>query len=155
MSPDRVTVGRVGKPHGIAGAFAVELASEDAERFAVGARLYVDGREAEVVESKRARGRPVIRLDREVPRGASLEIDRIALPPPKQDEYYVFQLVGLDVERTDGKPLGRVVDVDQGVANDILELDGGLLLPLVAACVEKVDLEGRRIIVHPGFDGGD
>ena len=114
VSPDRVTVGRVGKPHGIAGAFAVELASEDAERFAVGARLYVDGREAEVVESKRARGRPVIRLDREAPRGAALEVDRIALPPPKQDEYYVFQLVGLDVERTDGKPLGRVVDVQHG-----------------------------------------
>ena len=155
MSPDRVTVGRVGKPHGIAGAFAVERASEDAERFAVGARLYVDGREAEVVESKRARGRPVIRLDREAPRGASLEIDRVALPPPGKDEYYVFQLVGLDVERTDGKPLGRVVDVEQGIANDILELDGGLLLPLVAACVEKVDLDGRRIIVHPGFDRAD
>jgi 16S rRNA processing protein RimM len=155
VSPDRVTVGRVGKPHGIAGAFAVEHASEDAERFAVGARLFVDGREAEVVESKRARGRPVIRLDREAPRGAALEVDRAALPPPKEDEYYVFQLVGLDVERTDGKPLGRVVDVATGVANDILELDGGLLLPLVGACVAKVDLEGRRIIVHPGFDGAD
>ncbi len=114
-----------------------------------------DGREAEVVESKRARGRPVIRLDREAPRGAALEVDRAALPPPKEDEYYVFQLVGLDVERTDGKPLGRVVDVTTGVANDILELDGGLLLPLVGACVEQVDLEGRRIIVHPGFDGAD
>ena len=155
MSADRVTVGRVGKPHGIAGAFAVEHASEDAERFAVGARLFVDGREAEVVESKRARGRPVIRLDREAPRGAALEVDRAALPPPEEDEYYVFQLVGLDVERTDGKPLGRVVDVTTGVANDILELDGGLLLPLVGACVEQVDLEARRIIVHPGFDSGD
>jgi len=155
VSPDRVTVGRVGKPHGIAGAFVVERASEDAERFAVGARLYVDGREAEVVGSKRARGRPVIRLDREAPRGAALEIDRVALPPPKDGEYYVFQLVGLDVERTDGKSLGRVVDVEQGVANDILELETGLLLPLVAACVAKVDLEGSRIIVHPGFDGGD
>jgi ribosomal 30S subunit maturation factor RimM len=47
------------------------------------------------------------------------------------------------------------VDVTTGVANDILELDGGLLLPLVGACVEQVDLEGRRIIVHPGFDGAD
>jgi 16S rRNA processing protein RimM len=150
-----VSVGRVGKPHGIAGAFAVELASEDAERFAVGTRLYVDGREAEVVESKRARGRPVIRLDREAPRGASLEIDRIALPPPKDDEYYVFQLVGLDVERTDGKRLGHVKDVEHGVANDILVLNTSLLLPLVAACVEQVDLEGRRIIVRPGFDGAD
>jgi len=155
VADELVKIGRVGKPHGLDGSFFVEHASEDEQRFARGAKLRVDGEPAEVVASKRSRGRPVIRLDREAPRGASLEIDRIALPPPKQDEYYVFQLVGLDVERTDGKPLGRVVDVEQGVANDILELDGGLLLPLVAACVEKVDLEGRRIIVHPGFDDGD
>jgi 16S rRNA processing protein RimM len=155
VSPDRVSVGRVGKPHGVAGAFAVELASEEPDRFVLGARLYVGGEEAEVVESKRARGRPVIRLDREAPRGATLEIDRVALPPPKEGEYYVFQLVGLDVDRTDGTRLGRVANVDAGVANDILELDTGLLLPLVEACIEKVDLGARRIVVHPGFDGAD
>ena len=151
MSPDRVTVGRVGKPHGIAGAFAVELASEDAARFAVGARLYVDGREAEVVESKRARGRPVIRLDREAPRGASLEIDKVALPPPGKDEYYVFQLIGLRVDEDGGPELGTVTDVVPGVANDVLQLDSGLALPMVEDCVRVVDLASGRIVVAPGF----
>jgi ribosomal 30S subunit maturation factor RimM len=37
------------------------------------------------------------------------------------------------------------------VANDVLELDSGLALPLVAACVRRVDLAGRRILVAPGF----
>ena len=64
----RVQVGRVGKPHGLAGAFFVEQASDDADRFTVGATLLVAGEPAEVVESKRAGGRPVIRLDREVDR---------------------------------------------------------------------------------------
>ena len=152
---DRVVVGRVGKRHGLAGAFVVEDASEDPQRFAVGAQLYAGGAAVQVVESKRSGGRRVIRLDREAPRGAVLEIDRDALPPTKPGEYYVFQLVGLEVERVDGTALGRVIDVEPGVANDVLELDSGLLLPLVEACVRQVDLDARRIVVEPGFDGAD
>jgi 16S rRNA processing protein RimM len=153
--PDRVAVGRVGRPHGRAGAFVVEEASDEPGRFAVGAAIHVAGEVAEVVESKRAGGRPVIRLDRDAARGALLEIDRDALPPTEPDEYYVFQLVGLEVERVDGRRLGRVVDVESGVANDVLELDSGLLLPLVQACVQQVDLAERRIIVEAGFDNAD
>jgi 16S rRNA processing protein RimM len=153
--PDRVAVGRVGKPHGIEGAFFVEEPSDDPGRYAKGATLFVDGEPAEIVESKQARGRPVIRLDREVQRGAGLEVDREALPQPKEDEYYVFQLVGMAVQRADGKELGRVADVDPGVANDVLRLDSGLLLPLVEACVREVDLDAGRIVVAPGFDEGD
>jgi 16S rRNA processing protein RimM len=149
---ERVVVGRVGKPHGINGAFVVENASDDPERFAVGARLYADREPVEVVESKRSGGRRVIRLDRELARGVSLEVDRDELPPPKEDEYYVFQLVGLDVEREDGTRLGCVTNVEAGVANDVLELDSGLLLPLVEACVREVDLDAGRIIVGAGFD---
>jgi 16S rRNA processing protein RimM len=152
---EHVSVGRVGKPHGIAGAFFVDEASEDPERFAVGAELLVDGQKAAVVESKQSRGRPVIRLDRATERGQLLEVERAALPPPGEDEYYVFQLVGLEVQRTDGANLGRVADVEPGPANDVLTLDTGLLLPLVGACVREVDLESRRIIVEPGFDESD
>ena len=71
-----VKVGRVGKPHGLDGSFFVEHASEEAERFAKGAMLHVDGEPAEIVASKRSRGRPVIRLDREPPRGAELAVPR-------------------------------------------------------------------------------
>ena len=152
---DLVTVGRVGKPHGLEGAFVVENASEDPNRFAVGASLRVDGEPARVVESKRAGGRPVIRLDREVPRGAELQVDRAELPPPEAGEYYVFQLVGLEVEEEGGRPLGKVVDIAPGPANDVLELEGGLGLPLVDACVREVDLAAGRILVRRGFADAD
>ena len=49
-----MTIGRVGKPHGIEGAFVVEDASDAPERFAIGAALHVAGERAEIVESKRA-----------------------------------------------------------------------------------------------------
>ena len=150
----RVRVGKVGKPHGLEGAFVVEEASEDPERFAKGATLLVEGEAARVVESKRAGGRPVIRLDREVPRGTALELDRDELPEPAEDEYYAFQLVGLEVEEEGGARLGRVAEVSSGPANDVLELDTGLALPLVDACVREVDLDGGRIVVRTGFTPG-
>lgn len=151
MADELVAVGRVGKPHGLDGSFFVEHASEDEQRFAKGARLHVDGEPATVEASKRSRGRPVIRLDREAPRGAELAVPRAHLPPPGDDEFYEFQLVGLETVEDGGRELGKVVAVHPGPANDALELEGGLLLPLVGACVLQVDLEQGRILVAQGF----
>ncbi|MGI8861983.1 MAG: ribosome maturation factor RimM [Gaiellaceae bacterium] len=145
-------VGRVGRPHGLDGAFVVEEASGDAGRFEVGAMLRVGGEEAVVVLSRRVgRGRPAIKLDRAVERDAELTVLRDELPPPEAGSYYVADLVGLEVVETGGERLGVVTDVLPGVANDALELDVGLLLPLVEDCVRDVDLVQRRIVVAPGF----
>ena len=149
--PEQVAVGRVGRPHGLAGAFVVEDASEAPGRLAEGVRLLAGGEPATVVESKRAGGRIVLRLDRPVERGATLEIRRDELPPPEEDAFYVFQLVGLTVEEEGGRLLGRVQDVEPAPANDALVLDSGLSLPLVEACVRGVDLERGRIVVADGF----
>jgi 16S rRNA processing protein RimM len=146
-----IRVGRVGRPHGLEGAFFVEEASEDPERFAVGVVLLAGSARAEVVESKRSGGRPVIRLDRKVERGTPLDVERGSLPEPEEGSYYEFQLVGLEVHEQGGGMLGRVTEVSSGPANDVLELDTGLLLPLVDACVQKVDLDAGRILVQPGF----
>jgi 16S rRNA processing protein RimM len=93
----------------------------------------------------------VIRLDRAVARGAELAVPRDELPPTGENEYYEFQLLGLAVVEEGGRALGRVVALHPGPANDALELEGGLLLPLVAACVQEVDLDAGRIQVARGF----
>ena len=148
---DPVLIGRVGKSHGLDGSFVVESASESRDLFAKGAKLIIEGAEATVVASKQARGRPVIRLDRRVERGTPLHVPRSALAPTGEDEYYVFQLVGLEVVEEDGRVLGTVADVAPGVANDVLELNSGLALPMVEECVLSVDLDAGRIVVAPGF----
>jgi 16S rRNA processing protein RimM len=148
---DHVVVGRVGKPHGIGGAFVVEHASDDATRFAVGAELVAGDLPARVEESKRSGGRLVVKLDRHVERGTELRVPTTSLPPPEPDSFYVFQLVGLEVVEAGGRMLGKVRDVANYDANDVLELDSGTLLPLVEACVREIDLEGGRIVVSRGF----
>ena len=149
--PETVVVGRVGKSHGLDGSFVVEDASETRELFAVGAKFIVDGGEARVLGSRRAHGRPVIRLDRRVTRGTPLQVSRDALAPTVEGEYYVFELVGLRVEEEGGRELGVVTDVAPGVTNDVLELDSGLSLPMVEDCILGVDTEARCILIAPGF----
>ena len=153
MASDLVLVGRVGKPHGLDGGFFVDGASERPDVFAQGATLHAGGEPATGVASRHGSGgRPVIRLDREVARGTELTVARTTLPSlTDEDEFYVFQLVGLSVEEEGGRSLGRVREVLEYPGNDVLELDSGASLPLVEACVRQVDLAAGRIVVAVGF----
>jgi 16S rRNA processing protein RimM len=153
VDSELVRIGRVGRPHGLDGGFFVEGASERPDVFAEGATLYAGGEPATVVASRRGSGgRPVILLDREVERGVELAVPCATLPSlAGEDEFYVFQLVGLSVEEDGGRVLGRVREVLEYPGNDVLELDSGASLPLVEACVRQVDLAGGRIVVAVGF----
>ena len=152
MGSDFVPIGRVGRPHGLDGSFFVEGPSDRADAFATGATVCVDGAPAKIVVSKRGSQRPP-RDPARAARRARRDARRAAraLPALEDDEYYAFQLVGLEVEEEGGRLLGRVREVLDYPANDVLELDSGLSLPLVEACVRKVDLEGGRIVIAAGF----
>jgi ribosomal 30S subunit maturation factor RimM len=135
------------------GAFVVENASDHDERFAVGAVLLAGGEPAEVVLSRRiGKGRRAIKLDRPVERGAELAVPRETLAPLEDDSYYVADLVGLVVEE-EGRRLGVVRDVLEGAANDNLELDTGLLVPLVEDAIAEIDVAGGRVVLNPRFIG--
>jgi 16S rRNA processing protein RimM len=139
-----VAVGRVGRSHGVDGSFVVQHASENEALFEPGAELFVAGEPVKVVARKRSGGRLVVKIDGAAPLGAELA----------DDSYYVFQLVGLEVIEEGGVRLGVVKEVAPGVANDVLELDSGLALPMHEECVRRVDLEAGRIVVSAGFADG-
>lgn len=149
----RVRIGRVGRPHGIDGAFFVEQPSEDKRWWKTGATFLAAGAPVEVVAHRTSSGRPVIKVEPPVERGTWLEVERDQLPPTATDEYYAFELVGLEVVEENGRGLGTVRAVTPGVANDVLELDSDVLLPMVEDCVLQVDLGARRITVAEGFAG--
>jgi 16S rRNA processing protein RimM len=147
----RVAIGKVGRPHGIDGAFFVEQPSEDRRWWKTGARFLAGGTPVQVVAHRTSSGRPVIRVEPPVERGALLEVARADLPATGEDENYAFELVGLKVVEETGRLLGTVEAVTPGVANDVLELDSGVLLPMVEDCIRAVDVAGGRIEVAAGF----
>jgi 16S rRNA processing protein RimM len=151
----RVQIGKVGKPHGIDGAFFIEQPSSDERWWKVGSTFLAGGSPVEVVAARRSSGRPVVKLDRAVERGALIEVERDALPPTDEDEYYAFELIGLPVVEENGRELGSVKAVTTGIANDVLELDTGVLLPMIEDCIRSVDLSSGRILVAEGFTVDD
>jgi 16S rRNA processing protein RimM len=147
-----VSVGRVGRPHGLDGAFVVERGSDDESRFAVGAVLHVNGMPAVVTVSRRVgRGRHAIRLDRAVERGDTLTVPREDLPTLPEGEFYTFEIIGLRVEEPDGRTIGTVRDVLPGPANDNLELDSGTLVPMIEDAIRSIDLAKGVVLLNPGF----
>jgi 16S rRNA processing protein RimM len=154
MTDAFVPVGVVGRPHGLDGAFVVELGSDDDRRYAVGAKLYLDGVAATVVLSRRVgRGKRAIRLDRAAERGQQLTVRRSDLPALEAGEFYAFELVGLTVAEKGGGRLGTVQELLPGSANDNLVLDDGTLVPMIEDAIAEIDLSGGRILLNPGFIG--
>ncbi len=70
-----------------------------------------------------------------------------------EGEYFIFQIIGLEVYTTTGENLGRVVNVESQASNDLYVVRNpasrkDLLLPAIKDVVKKIDLEAGRITVE-------
>jgi 16S rRNA processing protein RimM len=83
-------------------------------------------------------------------RGATVCVPRAQFPPLPAGQYYWSDLIGLQVVNREGRALGAVQDVASNGAHELLQVsgaDGMLLVPLVPAYVDDVDLATRVIRV--------
>ena len=74
------------------------------------------------------------------------------LPPLQAEEYYYFQLEGLEVVDLAGRSLGRVSGVFNAGASDVATVvrdEGEWMFPVVGDVVKEMDLDGGRIVVDP------
>ena len=160
--PRLILVGRIAAAHGVKG--LVKLQSFTADPAAIGAYgplLDSAGRRRfAVAVMNRVKGGVIARIagveDRtaaEKLRGIELYLERDALPPAAEGEYYHADLVGLIVELADGRPLGRVRAVENFGAGDLLAIDrpgrGPVSLPFNDRVVPVVDLAGGKLVVDP------
>ncbi len=84
-------------------------------------------------------------------RGRLVQIPIEEAMPLGEDEYYVYQIVGLDVCTTEGELLGKVSEVLFTGANDVYVVQGEkgeMLIPAVEDVVLEVDLAGGRLTVE-------
>jgi 16S rRNA processing protein RimM len=83
-------------------------------------------------------------------RGATVCVPRTEFPPLPEGQYYWSDLIGLQVVNREGRALGVVQDLASNGAHELLQVsgeDGTLLVPLVPAYVDDVDLAARVIRV--------
>jgi len=158
-----VRAGRVGRPHGLDGAFRVELAVPGL--LEPGRHVRVGGRRREIIARGGDPARPIARLagvvDRDgaaALRGADLVVPRAEAPALGADEWWAVDLIGCCVVDR-GREVGAVralVALPSCEALAVEPAEGGdreLLVPLVRDAVRSVDVAGRRIEVDLGFLG--
>jgi 16S rRNA processing protein RimM len=122
-----------------------------------------DGRPALTLTSGRAAKGGVVARAKEVAtreeaealRGLELYIPRAALPEPDEDEFYVTDLVGMDVVTLEGDLMGQVKSVRDFGAGDLLEVQPpageSWWLPFTKDAVPEVQMDAGRIVaVRPG-----
>ncbi len=154
--PDRIVVGRIGRPHGLDGAVYLE-GHGGVVPLAPGTRVTI-GEQTAVIRGRRGTDqRPILRFDlaatredAEALRGQPVSVPSHRLPQPDADEYLHVDLIGCAVFAGDRR-LGEVVAVLEYPANDVLDVRGGeqdILLPFAADAVLEVDVAGRRIRVR-------
>jgi 16S rRNA processing protein RimM len=148
---------------GIHGELKVRPLTDFAERFTAGAVIYLGERhEPRVITSSRAQGAQFIiglegcatANDAERLRGKSLAIPSSELAALSAGQFYQHDIIGLRVERMDGKPLGVITDIIPSGANDLYvvrETTSGQerLLPAVKEFIRDVDLTAGVMRVEP------
>ncbi len=156
---ERIALAAVAGAHGVKGELRLKLFSESAESLARHERLLVGGVERRLLDlrpgGKGATARFEGIADRtaaEQLRGALVEVDRSALPPLDEGEYYHSDLIGLPCVDREGGAVGTVAAVENFGAGDLLEieLEGGRrsLIPFRAGIA---DLQEGRIVLDPEF----
>ena len=88
-------------------------------------------------------------------RGYTIEVDRNDFEPAGDDEYYWTDLVGLTVNNRQGVLLGKVSNLMQTGAHDVLVVDGEYgqkLIPFVSQYIDSVDLAAGSIVADWGTD---
>lgn len=154
----RVALAAVAGAHGIKGEIRLKLFGS-LEGLAGQARVIVAGREF-ALRGVRAAGKGAVaslegindRSAAEALRGSLLEVDRSALPPLAEGEYYHADLVGLPCFDRQGAAVGTVIAVENYGAGDLLEIErSGGKTSLIPFKPGIADLEDGRIILDAAF----
>lgn len=70
----------------------------------------------------------------------------------EEDEYYWFDIIGLEVCTEEGRPMGRVERIFTTGSNDVYVASDGereYLIPATSECVQKIDIGNKTMVVRP------
>lgn len=156
-------VGVISSTHGVRGEVKVFPTTDDVNRFKKLKEVIMDtGREQIVLEIEgvkffkkfailKFKGYDTLN-DIENYKGKSLFVTRANAVRLRKDEYFIADLIGMQVLDEQEAEIGILKDVMETGANDVYVIEkkngGELLLPAIKQCILNVDVEGRSMTVH-------
>jgi 16S rRNA processing protein RimM len=160
--PRFIAIGHILRPHGVRGEVLVEVLTDFPERFDAHQVVYLgDEQQADrwqITGARWHKDQVLLRLqgcpDRttaERLRGLLVQVPIEEARPLPEGEYYVHQLIGLEVVTVEGEGLGRVSQVLFTNANEVYVVNGPrgqILLPAIADVIERIDLDAGQMLVR-------
>lgn len=156
-------VGVITQTHGIRGEVKVFPTTDDANRFKKLKEVILetekDRRTLTVEGVKFFKQYVILKFkeydsinDMEKYKGARLLVPREKAVKLQKDEYFVADLIGLQVVTEDGEPFGRLKNVLETGANDVYVVETAegkeVLLPAIKECVLRIDMDKGVVTVH-------
>jgi 16S rRNA processing protein RimM len=161
---DLILIGQVVRPHGLTGLLRIVSYAESKETFLRAGSVFLDeGQsglfERKVVSIRAHRSVYLLKLsglksvdDAEFFRGAEIFARKDCLVKREGDEYFWFELVGLDVYLITGQYLGVLTAIFPTGGNDVYVVKNEgkeFLIPAIHPVVKGIDLSQRRMIISP------
>lgn len=161
-------VGVISSTHGVRGEVKVFPTTDDVNRFKKLKKVILDTgkeqKELEIQGVKFFKQMVILKFkgidninDIEKYKGKSLYVTREHAVKLKKDEYFIADLIDMQVMLEDGTEFGTLTDVMKTGANDVYciqtEKYGEVLVPAIGECICQVDVEARKMVIHliPGL----
>lgn len=165
--PEYIVIARISSPFGLRGAVKADIRTDFPERFDELEEVFLgkpgsDERTAYTLLSARLQNEKQVVLrfkgltkieQTENLRGMDVTVPVSEVVPLPEGEYYIFQIIGLEVYTTKDEYVGRVVNVENLPANDVYTVRGPLskneiLIPAIKDVIKEIDLEAGRMTIE-------
>ena len=160
-----VPLGRISKPYGLNGEVRVILYSGNLHGISNVNRLFICKQEHEqpielkITDLRTQKNTTIIGFEgintieeASELRGSIVMVEKCDLPEPKEDEYYWFQLIGLNVVTEEGNFIGTVKSLIEREPQALLVVENDnkeFLIPMVDTIVKGVKLDESELILTP------
>ncbi|MDD7339032.1 MAG: ribosome maturation factor RimM [Eubacteriales bacterium] len=154
---DLIKIAKIVSAHGLNGEVKIFPYTDDLNGFKEYNEIYIDGEELEIISQKIASKFIVLKLKGfdyidDVKRllNKDVFIDKAQMPSLEEGEYYIHELIAMEVFSEADELIGTVKDVMETSANHVLVVDHDgkeALIPFVKAFIKELDLKRRKIKV--------
>lgn len=156
---EKILVGKIVNVVGLRGDVKVYNYSDSIQIYEKTPEIYVDDKLTKIEKARLQKNMVVLKLggidDRDAAerlRGSELYVTDADLPELPEGQFYVRDLIGMTVKEENGTVLGKVTDVIQNTAQDILEVElenkKKALIPKVEQFVLDIDGDSWVITVR-------
>lgn len=156
-------IGVITSTHGIKGEVKVFPTTDDSKRFKRLRECYIEFKN-EMIPAKASgckflKNMVILKFegindinDVEKYKQCKLFVDREHAVSLEKDEYFIADLIGLDVLKEDGALLGVLTEIIPTGANDVYVVTNAdkreYLLPAIKECILSIDMDDRRMTVR-------